>query len=37
MSGGFVGFMLGTTAKAMAVMRAVVDRLGAAPYFHGSP
>lgn len=31
MSGGFVGFMLGTTANAMAVMRAVVDRHGAAP------
>lgn len=31
MSGGFVGFMLGTTANAMAVMRAVVDRHGPAP------
>lgn len=31
MSGGFVGFMLGTTANAMAVMRAIVERYGAAP------
>ena len=31
MSGGFIGFMLGTTANAMAVMRALVDRYGAAP------
>jgi ESS family glutamate:Na+ symporter len=31
MSGGFVGFMLGTTANAMAVMRAVVERHGPAP------
>jgi glutamate:Na+ symporter, ESS family len=31
MSGGFVGFMLGTTANAMAVMRAVVERYGPAP------
>jgi ESS family glutamate:Na+ symporter len=31
MSGGFVGFMLGTTANAMAVMRALVDRYGPAP------
>jgi len=31
MSGGFIGFMLGTTANAMAVMRALVERYGAAP------
>jgi glutamate:Na+ symporter, ESS family len=31
MSGGFIGFMLGTTANAMAVMRAVVERYGVAP------
>lgn len=31
MSGGFIGFMLGTTANALAVMRAVVERYGAAP------
>jgi ESS family glutamate:Na+ symporter len=31
MSGGFVGFMLGTTANAMAVMRALVERYGPAP------
>jgi ESS family glutamate:Na+ symporter len=31
MSGGFVGFMLGTTANAMAVMRTLVERYGAAP------
>ncbi len=31
MSGGFIGFMLGTTANAMAVMRAVVERYGPAP------
>ena len=31
MSGGFVGFMLGTTANAMAVMRALVERYGEAP------
>ncbi len=31
MSGGFVGFMLGTTANAMAVMRTLVDRYGEAP------
>jgi ESS family glutamate:Na+ symporter len=31
MSGGFIGFMLGTTANAMAVMRALVDRYGPAP------
>ena len=30
-SGGFIGFMLGTTANAMAVMRALVDRYGPAP------
>lgn len=31
MGGGFVGFMLGTTANAMAVMRALVERFGPAP------
>ncbi|HYE94833.1 MAG TPA: sodium/glutamate symporter [Rubricoccaceae bacterium] len=31
MSGGFCGFMLGTTANAMANMRALVERYGAAP------
>jgi len=31
MSGGFIGFMLGTTANAMAVMRALVERHGPAP------
>ncbi len=31
MSAGFVGFMLGTTANAMAVMRALTERYGAAP------
>lgn len=31
MAGGFVGFMLGTTANAMAVMRTLVERYGAAP------
>lgn len=31
MNGGFVGFMLGTTANAMAVMRALVERFGPAP------
>lgn len=31
MGGGFVGFMLGTTANAMAVMRALVQRYGIAP------
>ncbi|MGH8235776.1 MAG: sodium/glutamate symporter [Steroidobacteraceae bacterium] len=31
MCGGFTGFMLGTTANAMAVMRALVDRYGHAP------
>jgi ESS family glutamate:Na+ symporter len=31
MGGGFVGFMLGTTANAMAVMRTLADRYGAAP------
>jgi ESS family glutamate:Na+ symporter len=31
MTGGFVGFMLGTTANAMAVMRTLVDRYGPAP------
>jgi glutamate:Na+ symporter, ESS family len=31
MSGGFIGFMLGTTANAMAVMKAIVERYGPAP------
>lgn len=31
MTGGFVGFMLGTTANAMAVMRTLVDHYGPAP------
>jgi len=31
MGGGFVGFMLGTTANAMAVMRTLVERFGPAP------
>ncbi len=31
MSGGFVGFMLGITANAMAVMQALVERYGPAP------
>lgn len=31
MGGGFIGFMLGTTANAMAVMRALVERYGVAP------
>ena len=31
MSGGFCGFMLGTTANAMANMEAVVERYGPAP------
>ena len=31
MSGGMCGFMLGTTANAMANMEALVDRYGAAP------
>ena len=31
MSSGFVGFMLGTTANAMANMKALVERYGAAP------
>ena len=30
-TGGFMGFMLGTTANAMAVMRTLVERYGAAP------
>ncbi|HEU4773041.1 MAG TPA: sodium/glutamate symporter, partial [Lysobacter sp.] len=30
MGGGFIGFMLGTTANAMAVMRTLVERYGAA-------
>ena len=31
MSGGFVGFMMGTTANAMANMRSLVERYGPAP------
>jgi ESS family glutamate:Na+ symporter len=31
-SGGFIGFMLGTTANAMAVMRTLVERYGPAPH-----
>lgn len=31
MAGGFTGFMLGTTANAMAVMRTLTDRYGPAP------
>jgi ESS family glutamate:Na+ symporter len=31
MSGGFAGFMLGTTANAMAVMRTIVERFGPSP------
>lgn len=31
MTGGFMGFMLGTTANAMAVMHALVERFGGAP------
>ena len=31
MAGGFVGFMLGTTANAMANMEALVERFGPAP------
>ncbi len=31
MGGGFIGFMLGTTANAMAVMRRLVQRYGPAP------
>ncbi|MGY0559069.1 sodium/glutamate symporter [Lysobacter sp. A421] len=31
MSGGFIGFMLGTTANAMAVMKTLVERYGVAP------
>ena len=31
MSGGFLGFMLGTTANAMAVMQTLVERYGPAP------
>jgi ESS family glutamate:Na+ symporter len=31
MCGGFTGFMLGTTANAMAVMRSLVERYGLAP------
>jgi len=30
-SGGFAGFMLGTTANAMAVMRTIVEKFGPAP------
>ena len=31
LSGGFTGFMLGTTANALAVMRTLVARHGVAP------
>lgn len=31
MGGGFIGFMLGTTANAMAVMKALTERYGVAP------
>jgi ESS family glutamate:Na+ symporter len=31
MSGGFCGFMLGTTANSMAIMKVLVDRYGRAP------
>jgi ESS family glutamate:Na+ symporter len=31
MSGGFIGFMLGTTANAMASMKSLVERYGRAP------
>jgi len=31
MSGGFIGFMLGTTANAMAVMGTLAERYGPAP------
>jgi ESS family glutamate:Na+ symporter len=31
MSGGFIGFMLGTTANAMAVMKTLAERYGPAP------
>lgn len=31
MSGGFIGFMLGTVANAMAVMKTVADKYGVAP------
>jgi glutamate:Na+ symporter, ESS family len=31
MSGGFIGFMMGTTANAMAVMRTLVEKYGPAP------
>lgn len=31
MSGGFIGFMLGTVANAMAVMKTIVDKYGPAP------
>jgi len=31
MGGGFAGFMLGTTANAMAVMRTIVEKFGPAP------
>ena len=31
MGGGFIGYMLGTTANAMAVMRTLVERYGASP------
>jgi ESS family glutamate:Na+ symporter len=31
MAGGFIGFMLGTTANAVAVMSSLTERFGAAP------
>ncbi|MCX6574964.1 MAG: sodium/glutamate symporter, partial [Candidatus Aminicenantes bacterium] len=30
-SGGFIGFMLGTTANSMAIMKSLVERYGKAP------
>jgi ESS family glutamate:Na+ symporter len=32
MSSGFIGFMLGTTANAMVVMKTIVAKYGAAPH-----
>jgi ESS family glutamate:Na+ symporter len=31
MSGGYCGFMLGTTANSMAIMKSLVERYGRAP------
>ena len=31
MSGGFCGYILGTTANSMAIMKALIDRFGEAP------